>query len=177
MLWTPRQPLISCGFLSPEAGACSGVGKSSTPTLLSSLRPHRAPVNPELLRDRLDAHAALARCSHSVHFAVRESCSRLFTWFRRRTDQSVVNLASSVCIASIPLIPSGNQLLNPRLPIPATLHCFHWKVVVQTGDSTGVRPRLSAPSFVAAAIVCAPGSKNALNDSPGSPMTVPSSLR
>ena len=55
-------------------------------------RPHRAPVNPELTRERIRAHPLRAGCSHSVHFLVREPCSRSSLWFRRCANQRVVGL-------------------------------------------------------------------------------------
>ena len=41
LLRTPREPLISCGFLTSDDGTRPSGGKSSSPTPLSSLRPRR----------------------------------------------------------------------------------------------------------------------------------------
>lgn len=87
------------------------------------LRPHGAPVNPELACQRVHAHTLRAGCSHSAHFLVREPCSRSFTWFRRRADQRVIG--SVLGIGADALIPCGNELLNPWSSVPATLHCVH----------------------------------------------------
>lgn len=46
------------------------------------LRPHRAPMNPEPARQGVHPDPLRAGCSHSVHFLVRELCSRSFLWFR-----------------------------------------------------------------------------------------------
>lgn len=89
------------------------------------LRPHRRPVNLKLLRDFLHADAVLAGCSHRVHFAVREPRSRSFTWFRRRGDQRIIRLVLGVGMVVNPLIPCGNELLNPRSSVPALLNCVH----------------------------------------------------
>lgn len=88
-------------------------------------RPHRAPVNPELTRERIRAHPLRAGCSHSVHFLVREPCSRSSLWFRRCANQRVVGLPGEVGIVAGALIPRGNKPLKPWSPVPATLHCFH----------------------------------------------------
>jgi hypothetical protein len=125
MLSPPGKPLISWGFLRLGVGACSGGGKSSTPAPLPSLGPHRAPVNAELLRESVHADAVLAGCSHSVHFLAREACSRSFLWFRRRPDQSVIHLVHDVGITANPLIPRGNELLNPWSSVSAALNCVH----------------------------------------------------
>jgi len=109
---------------------------SSTPASPSGssprLRPHRAPVHPELTSHGVHADALCAGCSHSVHFLVGQACSRSFLWFRRRADQRVVGLAVGLCIRANPLIPRGNQPLDPRSPVPTTLHCFHRRIDVQT---------------------------------------------
>lgn len=61
--------------------------------MLTNPGPHRATVDAELPRQRVHADAARSGCSHSVHFAVREACSRSSTWFRRRANQRVVRLS------------------------------------------------------------------------------------
>lgn len=45
----------------------------------TGLRPDGSTVNPELTCQRVHADALRAGCSHGVHFAVREACSRSFT--------------------------------------------------------------------------------------------------
>ena len=92
---------------------------------LSGLGPDRAPVNAVLFRQREHADAVRAGCSHSVHFAARESCSRSFLWFRRHANQSVVGLAYCVAGPLRPLIPCGNELLNPWSSVPAAPNCVH----------------------------------------------------
>lgn len=93
--------------------------------MIPGLRPHRAPVNPELARQHGHADPLRAGCSHSVHFAVCESCSRSFLWFRRRTDQRIVGVAVGPGTSTCALIPRGNKPLDPWSPVPAALHCFH----------------------------------------------------
>lgn len=88
-------------------------------------------MNPVLLRERVHADATLAGCSHSVHFAIGEPCSRSFLWFRRRANQSIVSLTLGVGISANPLIPCGNELLNPWSSVPAALHCFHHERITQ----------------------------------------------
>ena len=102
-----------------------GAECSSTPAPSACLRPDRAPVNAVLLRQREHADAALPGCSHSVHFLLRKPCSRSFLWFRRCADQSVIRLALGVGIVARPLIPRGNELLNPWSSVPAAPNCFH----------------------------------------------------
>lgn len=82
-------------------------------------------MDAELPRQCVHADAVRAGCSDSVHFLVRETCSRSFLWFRRRADQRVVGLAVGLCIGTGALIPRGNQPLNPWSPVPAVLHCVH----------------------------------------------------
>lgn len=126
---TRRRSLISCSRTAYRDSRREGVEVSSTPASPSGssprLRPHRAPVHPELTSHGLHADALCAGCSHSVHFLVGQACSRSFLWFRRHADQRVVGLAVGLCIRANPLIPRGNQPLDPRSPVPATLHCFH----------------------------------------------------
>ena len=82
-------------------------------------------MHPVPTGQRGHAHAVCAGCSHSVHFLVREPCSRSFRWFHRRADQRIVGLAFGLSIAADTLIPRGNQPLNPWSPVPAALHCVH----------------------------------------------------
>ena len=91
----------------------------------TGLRPDGSTVNPELTCQRVHADALRAGCSHGVHFAVREACSRSFTWFRRRADQRIVRLSDRLGILPVSLIPRGSQPLNPRSPVPVVLHCVH----------------------------------------------------
>lgn len=72
------------------------------------LSPHGATVNPELACQRRHAHALRPGCSHSVHFLVREPCSRPSHWFRRSVDQRVIPLALGLGIPANDLIPRGN---------------------------------------------------------------------
>lgn len=65
-------------------------------------------MHPELTRHLLDTDALSEECSHSVHFLVREACSRSFTWFRRRVDQGIVGGARDLGIVASALIPCGN---------------------------------------------------------------------
>lgn len=92
---------------------------------LPRLCPHRAPVNPEPARQRVHAHTLRAGCSHSVHFAVRQPCSRSFLWFRRRADQRVIGSALGLRIGVDALIPCGSKSLNPWSPVPVVFHCVH----------------------------------------------------
>mgnify|MGYP000405556625 FL=1 len=132
----PEGLLIKCGFGYSDVSRCIYAPGSSTPASPSGssprLRPHRAPVHPELTSHGVHADALCAGCSHSVHFLVGQACSRSFLWFRRRADQRVVGLAVGLCIRANPLIPRGNQPLDPRSPVPTTLHCFHRRIDVQT---------------------------------------------
>ncbi len=83
-------------------------------------------MDAELLGQCVHPLAVRAGCSHSVHFLLREGCSRSFLWFRRRTDQWVIRLPpGEVGIVTNPLIPRGNKPLNPWSPVPAVLHCAH----------------------------------------------------
>src|SRR5690625_7374924 len=89
------------------------MGRSSSTRTLSlgpspRLRPHRAPVHPELTRNRVHAEPLHAGCSDSVHFLVREACSRSFLWFRRgvviksagiEKVPALLRSFSSVCLA------------------------------------------------------------------------------
>ena len=100
----------------------------------TGLRPDRCPMHAELLRQRGDADAVCAGCSHSVHFLVREPCSRSFLWFRRRADQRVIGPAVGLCIGADALIPRGNKPLNPWSPVPAALHCVHHRALTRTYD-------------------------------------------
>ena len=141
----PEGLLIKCGFGYSDVSRCIYAPGSSTPASPSGssprLRPHRAPVHPELTSHGVHADALCAGCSHSVHFLVGQACSRSFLWFRRRADQRVVGLAVGLCIRANPLIPRGNQPLDPRSPVPTTLHCFH-----HPRDSLRESARLSDPS-------------------------------
>ena len=92
-------------------------------------------MHPVLRCERCHADAAGAGCSHSVHFLVRESCSRSFLWFRRRADQKVIRLPGEVGIPVDAFIPRGNQPLNPRSTVPATLHCFHPRCLTEHATS------------------------------------------
>ena len=98
-----------------------------TPSLRSSprLRPDCSAMHAVLKCECGHADAVRAGCSHGVHFAVREACSRSFTWFRRRADQRIVRLSDRLGILSVSLIPRGSQPLNPRSPVPVVLHCVH----------------------------------------------------
>ena len=53
-------------------------------------------MHPELTCQNVRASSLRADCSHSVHFLVREPCSRSFLWFRRRANQRVVRLPGEV---------------------------------------------------------------------------------
>ena len=117
--------------------------------MIPGLRPHRAPVNPELARQHGHADPLRAGCSHSVHFAVCESCSRSFLWFRRRTDQRIVGVAVGPGTSTCALIPRGNKPLDPWSPVPAALHCFHRRIDVQTADIGGLRSRVRSAALAA----------------------------
>ena len=65
-------------------------------------------MDAELARQRDHADALRAGCSHSVHFLVREVCSRSLLWFRRRADQSIVGLSFGLDIPTNTVIPRGN---------------------------------------------------------------------
>ncbi|MFT4135558.1 hypothetical protein [Microbacterium sp.] len=98
-------------------------------------------MNLEPARQRGHAHALRAGCSHSVHFGVREACSRSFLWFRRRPDQRVIGPVLGLGILADALIPRGNKPLNPLSSVPAAFHCAHPNVVVQTNDISSLTPR------------------------------------
>lgn len=91
----------------------------------SRLRPHRAPVHPELTSHCVHAEPLCAGCSHSVHFLVGEACSRSFTWFHRRADQRVIGPILGLRIGADALTPRGSKSLDPWSPVPAAFHCFH----------------------------------------------------
>ncbi|MGO1315477.1 MAG: GNAT family N-acetyltransferase [Cellulomonadaceae bacterium] len=93
-------------------------------------------MNPELTCDSVHSDPSLADCSHSVHFLVRQTCSRSLLWFRRRADQRVIVLALGVGVSANPLIPRGNKPLNPWSAVPATLHCFHHDALTRTLDKS-----------------------------------------
>lgn len=120
-----RRSLISCGRTLYQASRREGVEVSSTPAPSPGFGPHRAPVHAELLRHCVHANTVLAGCSHSVHFAVSESCSRSLLWFRCRADQSIIHRALGIDRVAIPLIPRGNELLKPWSSVPTALNCFH----------------------------------------------------
>ena len=94
-------------------------------SLATRLRPDGAAVHAELLRQCRDADSVRAGCSHSVHFAVGEACSRSFAWFRRRPDQRVIRLSDRGGILADALIPRGNKPLDPWSPVPVVLDCVH----------------------------------------------------
>ena len=152
----PEGLLIKCGFGYSDVSRCIYAPGSSTPASPSGssprLRPHRAPVHPELTSHGVHADALCAGCSHSVHFLVGQACSRSFLWFRRRADQRVVGLAVGLCIRANPLIPRGNQPLDPRSPVPTTLHCFH-----QRNPPGDLRYRKDRPGVSSLLHSCAPG--------------------
>jgi len=100
--------------------------------MLAELGPHSAAMHPEPTRQRVHAGAVSAGCSHSVHFLVRETCSRSLLWFRRYADQRVLRLAVGLGIPVNALTPRGNQPLNPWSPVLAALHCVHHTHLVQT---------------------------------------------
>ena len=85
--------------------------------------------------------ALLAGCSHSVHFLIGEAGSSASPWLLRHPDQRVVTLIVGLDIPANVRIPRGNKPLDPWLPVPAALHCFHQNVVVQTIDISGLTPR------------------------------------
>lgn len=87
--------------------------------------PHCATVNPELTRHLFHADALTEKRSHSVHFLLREACSKSFLWFRRRVDQRVIGPILGLRIPADGLIPRGNQALDLLSLVPATLRCFH----------------------------------------------------
>lgn len=82
-------------------------------------------MDTEPARHLFDADVVGARCSHSVHFALREACSRSSTWFHRCADNQVIEPAMGIGFFADTFIPRRNELLNPRSPVPATLHCVH----------------------------------------------------
>ena len=71
------------------------------------------------------ADALLAGCSHSVHFLVREACSRSSRWLCCRVDERIIGLAVRLAPATRPLIPRGNQLLYPLSPVPVVVDGVH----------------------------------------------------
>lgn len=66
------------------------------------LRPDRSAVHAELAGEGRHTGTSGAGCSHSVHFLVREPCSRSFLWFRRRADQGVVRLPARSGSSQVP---------------------------------------------------------------------------
>ena len=82
-------------------------------------------MHPEPPRQRVHPDTLRAGCSHSVHFLVREPCSRSLLWFRRRADQRVIGLAVGLGIGADALVPRGNKPLDPWSPVPAAPNCFH----------------------------------------------------
>ena len=91
----------------------------------TGLRPDGSTVNPELTCQRVHADALRAGCSHSVHFLVRQACSRSFLWLRRRVDQRIIGPVLGLRIIADALTPRGNKPLDPWSPVPAALHCVH----------------------------------------------------
>ena len=89
------------------------------------LGPDRAAMHAELLGQRGDAQAVGAGCSHSVHFALRQACSRSSTWFRRRADQRVVRLSGGGVILAGALIPRGSEPLDPLSHVPVVVDGAH----------------------------------------------------
>ncbi len=92
---------------------------------LEDLRPHRPAVNPVLPRERGYADAVRTGGSYSVHFLIRETCSRSYLRLRRCTDQRIVRLSGRVGNPVDTLIPRGIKPLNPWPPVPAALHYFY----------------------------------------------------
>lgn len=126
----------------PERRECRRNPGSHNP----SLGPHRAAMHSELRCEHCGTEAAGAGCSHSVHFLIREVCSRSFLWIRRCADQWVAGLPGEVGIVVDALIPRGNQPLNPLPPVPATLHCAHQCCEISHivfGETAWVRPLCS----------------------------------
>lgn len=79
----------------------------------------------ELLRQRGDADAVGAGCSHSVHFLVGQRCSSASPWLCGGLDQRVLGLVSRFGHAARRSIPSGNKPLDPLSPVPAAFHYLH----------------------------------------------------
>lgn len=98
----------------------------------ASLRPHGCTVNPELSRQRGHADAVLAGCSHSVHFCVREACSKSSPWLCRRFNERVIRLAIRCSTHARTLIPRGDKALDLLSPVPAVLNQVHHLVEVRT---------------------------------------------
>ena len=92
-------------------------------------------MNAEAARQCGHADTGSSGCSHSVHFALREPCSRSFLWFLRRPDQRVIGLTLGLGLLTNALIPRGNQPLNPWSPVPATLHC-RWATLIRNSGLT-----------------------------------------
>ena len=102
--------------------------------MLVELGPHGAAVDTELAGEGSHADAVGSSCSHSVHFLVREACSGSSPWLCGRADERIIGFAVTLTRASWPLIPCGNQPLDPWSPVPVVLHCVHQSVVVETLD-------------------------------------------
>ena len=98
------------------------------------------------MSNRVHADTVGAGCSHSVHFLVREACSRSFLWFRRRADQKVIRLPFGLGILTSALIPRGNKPLDPWSPVPGAFHCVHPKCLTGTAQSVArARPDAVLP--------------------------------
>ena len=100
----------------------------------TGLRPDRCPMHAELLRQRGDADAVCAGCSHSVHFLVREACSRSSPWLCGRADEPIIGLVVRLIRAVRPLIPRGNEPLNALSPVPVVVDRAHHRALTRTYD-------------------------------------------
>jgi hypothetical protein len=126
----PEGLLIKCGFGYSDVSRCIYAPGSSTPASPSGssprLRPHRAPVNPELTSQAF----TLMPCARAVRIAstsssVRRVRGRFFGSADAPINGSSASPSDSASAQTSALIPRGNQPLDPRSPVPATLHCFH----------------------------------------------------
>lgn len=82
-------------------------------------------MDAESLGQFRDADTSGAGCSHSVHFRLRQPCSRASPWLCGSLDQRVIRLAGRLDYAAGRLIPRGNKPLDPWSPVPAALDCVH----------------------------------------------------
>jgi hypothetical protein len=112
---------------------------------LPGLRPHRPAMNPILLRQEGHADTVRAGCSHSVHFLIRQPCSRSSPWpADAPMSGSSGSSAGRGALARTP-IPRGNKPLDTLSPVPAVLNQVH----ICLANSLGSRPswRPGAPTL------------------------------
>lgn len=98
-------------------------------------------MHAELLRQRGDADAVGAGCSHSFHFRLRQRCSSASPWLCRRRDERVFGLIYGLDGDPRPLIPRGDQPLDPLSPVPIAFDGVHQSGALDFGGVCVTAPR------------------------------------